>query len=148
MRSRSVVSDYVTLCTIACQASLSMRFCRQEYWGGLPCPPPEELPYPGIKPKSSALASGFFTSCCKNYHTLGDLKQQKFILSQFQRLEVWKQGVCRAMLSLEVLGTIYSLPLPASGGCQIFLVYVWISLIIKTSIFKYSPRCLSDESPS
>ena len=47
------------------QPPLSMGFCRQEYWGGLPCPPPEELPYPGIKPKSSALASGFFTSCCK-----------------------------------------------------------------------------------
>ena len=30
-------------------------FSRQEYWSGLPCPPPGELPNPGIKPRSSAL---------------------------------------------------------------------------------------------
>ena len=45
--------------------SLSMRFSRQEYWSGLPCPPPGDLPDPGIKPtslKSPALADGFFTT--------------------------------------------------------------------------------------
>ena len=31
-----------------------MGFSRQEYWCGLPCPPPGDLPNPGIKPKSSA----------------------------------------------------------------------------------------------
>ena len=30
-------------------------FSRQEYWSGLPCPPPGNLPNPGIKPRSSAL---------------------------------------------------------------------------------------------
>ena len=30
-------------------------FCRQEYWSGLPCPPPGDLPNPGIKPRSPAL---------------------------------------------------------------------------------------------
>ena len=34
---------------------------RQEYWSGLPFPPPEYLPHPGIKPASSALADKFFT---------------------------------------------------------------------------------------
>jgi len=29
-----------------------MRFCRQEYWSRLPCPPPGILPDPGIKPAS------------------------------------------------------------------------------------------------
>ena len=41
------------------------RFSRQEYWSGLPCPPPGNLPNPGIKPTSlmsPALASGFFTT--------------------------------------------------------------------------------------
>ena len=33
----------------ACQVSLSMGFSRQEYWSGLPCPPPGYLPNPGIK---------------------------------------------------------------------------------------------------
>ena len=32
------------------QAPLSMGLTRQEYWNGLPCPPPGELPNPGIKP--------------------------------------------------------------------------------------------------
>ena len=38
--------------TEACQAPLSMGFSRQEYWSGLPCPPPGNLPNPGIKPAS------------------------------------------------------------------------------------------------
>ena len=38
----------------------SMEFPRQEYWSGLPFPPSEDLPEPGIKPRSPALASGFF----------------------------------------------------------------------------------------
>ena len=33
--------------TVADQAPLSMGFCRQEYWSGLPCPPPGDLPYLG-----------------------------------------------------------------------------------------------------
>ena len=42
-----------------------MGFSRQEYWSGLSCPPPGDLPDPGIKPvslKSHALARGFFTT--------------------------------------------------------------------------------------
>jgi len=41
-----------------------MRFSRQDYWSGLSCPPPEDLPNPGIKPTSLmslALGSRFFT---------------------------------------------------------------------------------------
>ena len=40
--------------TVAPQAPLSMEFSRQEYWSGLPCPPPGHLPDPGIEPTSSA----------------------------------------------------------------------------------------------
>ena len=35
--------------TVACQASLSMGFSRQEYWSGLPFSPPGDLSDPGIK---------------------------------------------------------------------------------------------------
>ena len=42
--SCSVVLDFVTPWTAACQAPLSMAFSRQEYWSGLPFPPPEDLP--------------------------------------------------------------------------------------------------------
>ena len=40
---------------VARQAPLFMGFSKQEYWTGLPCPPPGDLPNPGIKPVSSAL---------------------------------------------------------------------------------------------
>ena len=43
---------FATPWTIAHQAPLSMGFSRQEYWSGLPCPPPGDLPNPGIKPVS------------------------------------------------------------------------------------------------
>ena len=55
----------VTLWTAAPQAPLSMGIFRQEYWSGLPCPPPGDLPDPGIQPvslMSPALAGGFFTT--------------------------------------------------------------------------------------
>ena len=48
--------------TVAHQAPLSMGFPRQEYWSGMPFPSPGDLPNPGIKPTSPALASGFFTT--------------------------------------------------------------------------------------
>ena len=38
--------------TVARQASLSMGFPREEYWNGLPWPPPGDLPDPGIEPAS------------------------------------------------------------------------------------------------
>ena len=41
---------FVTWWTVTCQASLSMGFSRQEYWSGLPFPPPGYLPDSGIKP--------------------------------------------------------------------------------------------------
>ena len=44
------------------QAHLYMEFPRREYWSGLPFPPPGDLPDPGIKPASPALAGGFFTA--------------------------------------------------------------------------------------
>ena len=51
--------------TVAHQTPLSMGFSRQEYWSGLPCPPPGDLPNPGIKPMSPAspaLAGWYFTT--------------------------------------------------------------------------------------
>ena len=54
----SRVQFFVTPWTVAHQAPLSMGFSRQGYWSGLPCPPPGDLPEPGIEP---ALAGRFFT---------------------------------------------------------------------------------------
>ena len=76
---------FVTLWTIAHQAHLSMGFSRQEYWSGLPCLSPGDLPDPGIEPlslTSPALAGGFFTT-----------------------LTTWK-GVCYAAKSLQSCPTL------------------------------------------
>ena len=40
---------FATLWTVAHKAPLSIKFSRQEYCSGLPCPPPEDLPDPGIE---------------------------------------------------------------------------------------------------
>ena len=56
---------FATLWTVTRQAPLSLGFSRQEYWSGFPCPPPGDLPVPGIKDTSltaPALAGGFFTT--------------------------------------------------------------------------------------
>ena len=68
-----------TLCDptdCSCQAPLSMGFPRQENQSGLPFPSPRDLPNPGIKPTSSALAGRFFIAeppgkldLCKNKST-------------------------------------------------------------------------------
>ena len=63
--SFSRVQLFATPWTVAHQAPLSMGFSRQEYWSGLPCPPPGDLPNTGIKPTSltfPALAGRFFTT--------------------------------------------------------------------------------------
>jgi len=48
----SFVSNSATLWTVAHQAPLSLEFSRQEYWNELPCPPPGDVPDPGIEPTS------------------------------------------------------------------------------------------------
>ena len=50
----------VTPWIVALQAPLSMGFPRQEYWNGLPFPPPGDLPHPGIEPMCLSLADRFF----------------------------------------------------------------------------------------
>ena len=64
----SVAHSCPTLCSpVDCsiQDPLSMEFFRQEYWNGLPFPPPGDLPHPGIESRSPAfpaLAGGFFSA--------------------------------------------------------------------------------------
>ena len=60
----SHVPFFTNLWTIAYWVPWSMGFSRQEYWSGLPCPPPGESSNPGIKHRSltSALAGRFFAT--------------------------------------------------------------------------------------
>ena len=90
----SCVHHFVTLWTIACQAPLSMGFSRLEYCGGLPCPPPGDLPDPGIEPAfltSPALAGGFFTTSTtleENYHITQQFHSQVYIQEKLQHVDI------------------------------------------------------------
>ena len=61
----SHVLFFATAGTVAHQTPLSMGLSMQEPWSRLPCPPPRDLPNPGIEPTSltsPALAGRFFTT--------------------------------------------------------------------------------------
>ena len=78
--SRSVMSSSLQPHGLAHQAPLSMGFPRQEYWSGLLCPPPGDIPHPGTKPTflmSPAWASKFFTTRGTEKSGLERLKGKK-----------------------------------------------------------------------
>ena len=84
---------FATPWTVACQASLSMGFPRQEYWSELPFLSPGDLPNPGIKPSSPALAGRVFTTESPgkshkrhNIHIIGMLKNERKKWKEY-----WKQ---------------------------------------------------------
>ena len=61
----SRVQLFVTLWPVSRQAPLTMGFSRQEYWNGVPCPPPGDLPHSGMESASlvsPALAGESFTT--------------------------------------------------------------------------------------
>ena len=63
VHAKSLSRVTVTPGAVARQAPLSVEFSEQEYWSGFPCPPPGDLPDPGIEPsslKSPVLAGRFF----------------------------------------------------------------------------------------
>ena len=65
------------------QATLSMGFSRQGYWSGFLCPPPGDLPNPGIEPASlgsPTLAGGFFsTNATWEAHTRINIEIKKML---------------------------------------------------------------------
>ena len=66
-----------------------MGFSRQEYWSGLPCPPPGDLPDPGIKPKSfiSAALAGWFFTISTTWEAL-----LKTVMATFMCQRDWAKG--------------------------------------------------------
>ena len=62
VKSLSCVLLFATPWTVAHQAPPSMRFSRQEYWSGMPFPPPGDLPDPGIEPRSPSFQGNVLTS--------------------------------------------------------------------------------------
>ena len=76
-----------------------MEFSRQEHWSGLSCPPPGDLPNPGIKPAplmSSSLAGRFFTTnatwevliiCTMEYYSFMKKKSRLPFAKTWMRVE-------------------------------------------------------------
>ena len=96
---------HVRLCailwTIARQAPLSMEFSRQEYWSGLPCPPPGDLPDPEAEPTS--LAAPALQANCLPLRHQGSLRLCLLLLFSHVQLFVtpWT-ATCQASLSLTI----------------------------------------------
>ena len=65
------MSDCANLRAVTHQAPLSMGFSRQEYWSGLPFPPPGDLPDPGIQ-LMSLISSALAGRVLYHYHHLGN----------------------------------------------------------------------------
>ena len=94
---------FATLLTIACQAPLSTRFSNQEYWSGLPCPPPGDLPNPGVEPvsfTSSPLAGKFFTTST-TWEALFPIQYKVNWISTFSRYCIFIWQVYRYNLSIK-----------------------------------------------
>ena len=73
----SRVRLFATPWTVARRAPLSMGFSKQEYWNGLPCPPPRDLPDPGVEPGSPALGRFFTTSTTWETHIPASICQSQ-----------------------------------------------------------------------
>ena len=86
----SHVRLFATQWTIACQAPLSRGFSRHEYWNGLLCPPPGDLPNPEIEPVSLT------SPALAHWHHLGSLHDLrtvvKFIESESTLVDATEWG--------------------------------------------------------
>ena len=120
--SLSVVSDSVTLWTVALQAPLSMGFSRQEYWSGLPFPSSGDLPDPGIGPESPALQVDFFTpehqGSPRIYVSLYACLRAKSLQSCSTFCDTMDHIACQATLSMGILQTriLEWVAVPSSRG--------------------------------
>ena len=74
VKSLSRVQLFATTWIVARQASLSLRFSRQEYWSGLPFPSSGDLPNPGFEPESPALQADSLSSEPPGTHLASVLK--------------------------------------------------------------------------
>ena len=84
-----------------------MEFSRQEYWSGFPCPPPRDLPNPGIKPESPVLQADSLRS-----EPLGKPKVDR----QRKCKSKVKLAQNRAGQVVQIKGDRITSVLPVSGG--------------------------------
>ena len=89
----SSVQLFVTSSTVATRLHCPWGFSRQEYWSGLPCPPPGDLPNPGIKPRSLTLQANSLLSEPLGKPTGGN-KEKNTITSFIHKLHSVSKFLC------------------------------------------------------
>ena len=85
----SCVRLFVIPWAVARQAPLSAGFSRQEYWSGLPCPPPGGLPDPGTEARSPALQADALPPSRREGR--GGVRTHVNLCRHSQRLQCWPQ---------------------------------------------------------
>ena len=125
--SVSHVQLFVTTWTVACQASLSMGFSRQEYWSGLPCPPPRVLPNPGIMIWDVKHLFMYLLAIC-----ISSLAEYSVFLTIFFWVICWILSCmsCLYMLDISPSSTSFANIFSHAVGC--LLVYWWYPLLCKS----------------
>ena len=105
MKSLSSFPLLATPWTVAYQAPLSVGFSRQEYWSGLPFPSPgEDLPNPGIEPRSPALQADSLPSkpSGKPQSVFSYINEMSFETSKVEGFPGGSDGKASAMLEIPV----------------------------------------------
>ena len=118
--------------------SLSMGFSRQEYWSGLPFPPPGDLLNLGIEPRSSespALAGGFFTT--EPWKTLCLNHAYCFLYFVFKALSINKSCLALRTCSFSSLGKNVSQNNVSPSLCLFVLLVLFKNLWILCVTFVY-----------
>ena len=114
----SCVWPSATPWTVAYQAPMSMEFSRQEYWSGLPCPLPRDLPNPGIEsasPALPALAGRLFTTKPPAVSPSITFSSLNLFCMFFFSSSLWNTGDIRP--SLRTPPPLYILPLAVCPCC-------------------------------
>ena len=118
-RLLSHVRLFVTPWTAARQAPLSLGFSRQEYWSGLPCPPPGDLPNPGIEPRSPALQVDSLPTELPGkpiiHNKTRKSSQENACLRLYQELQSWNSLIQSTVFRKKHLNFAFTVHL---GGCS------------------------------
>ena len=108
MYSHSIVSNSATLWTVAHQASLSMGSSGQEYWSGLPFPPPRDHPDPGIKRSSPVFSDSLLLSHLGSPNTTFIFRYfESFMSCRGKESKLWRGHV----LIINCFSPLYPSPL-------------------------------------
>ena len=124
-----VIQSRQTLCNpmdVAHQAPLSIGFSRQEYWSGLPFPPPRGLSDPGIKSISPALAGRFFFFFLPSEPSGKTMKMSLFIKNHWEGFSCVKKR--------------HHLQIPLTKICQ-KVFSPWTLHVSRTRLHECGVRC-------